>query len=36
MIALRSYSEMTNPRTAILFAVAMMAFVPLLMLAVGG
>ena len=36
MIALRNYNQMTDPRTAILFAVAMMAFVPLLMLAVGG
>jgi len=36
MIALRNYHQMTDPRTAILFAVAMMAFVPLLMLAVGG
>jgi hypothetical protein len=37
MIALRNYTEMTDPRSAILFAVAVMAFVPLLMLAaVGG
>ena len=36
MIALPNYSDMTDARSAILFAVAVMALVPLLMLAVGG
>jgi hypothetical protein len=36
MIAMGNYSGMTDPRSAFLFTVAVMAFVPLLMLAIGG
>ena len=36
MIAMRNYSGMTDPKSGFPFTLAVMAFVPLLMLAIGG